>query len=61
MSIVVLPGIETKLTGQPLTIEALREVKELVTRGLSPIDDLRATADYRKKAAGNLLLKLLDC
>ena len=58
--IVVFPEIEKWLIGKPLNEKVLQEVKKMVLQGLQPIDDIRATADYRKKSAGNLLLKLLD-
>jgi xanthine dehydrogenase FAD-binding subunit len=46
------------LLGRRLDREALAEAGEAVRRAVSPIDDIRATAAYRRKAAGNLLLRL---
>jgi len=59
--IMVFPELEKWLMGKPLNEQVLQEAKKLVSQSLLPIDDIRATADYRKKSAGNLLLKLLDC
>jgi len=36
----------------------LREAAEIVERLVTPIDDVRATAAYRRKVAGNLLFRL---
>ena len=57
--IMVFPELEKWLIGKPLNEQVLQEAKKMVSQGLLPIDDIRATADYRKNLAGNLLLKLL--
>lgn len=46
------------LMGQPLTRESLAAAAALARAEVSPIDDLRATAAYRRQVAGNLLLRL---
>ncbi|MEG6550688.1 xanthine dehydrogenase family protein subunit M, partial [Desulfocurvibacter africanus] len=46
------------LAGRRLSLTALRQAAELVRSAVSPIDDIRATAAYRKEVAGNLLLRL---
>jgi CO/xanthine dehydrogenase FAD-binding subunit len=51
--------IEATLTGQPLSRETLQETVPLLQKAISPIDDIRATASYRRTVAGNLLLRLL--
>lgn len=49
---------EAALTGRPLDRESLLAAGEAVRGEVSPIDDLRATAAYRRQVAGNLLLRL---
>jgi xanthine dehydrogenase FAD-binding subunit len=51
-------GIEKFLTGKKLSEETLSAAAEKVTRMVVPIDDVRATADYRRTVSGNLLLRL---
>lgn len=52
------PEAEAALAGQRLTLTALGRVAALVRGQVKPIDDLRASADYRRQVAGNLLLRL---
>lgn len=54
------PDIERSLEGRPLTVETLRPAAEAAARRVQPIDDLRASAGYRRKVAGNLLYRLTD-
>ena len=49
-----LPGVEAALCG-PLAGAADRVDPAQVAAALSPINDIRATADYRRKAAAELL------
>ena len=58
-TVVVVPEVEAALTGQPLNRQTLVEAASLVRQAVSPIDDVRASADYRRQVAGNLLLRLL--
>lgn len=58
-TIVTSKKIEKAITGKILTFETLRQVVEFVEEAISPIDDIRASADYRRKVAGNLLFRLL--
>jgi xanthine dehydrogenase FAD-binding subunit len=58
-TVVTAPQLEEFLRGKPLTEAVLRQGSELVRQAVSPIDDVRASADYRRSLAGNLLLKLL--
>ena len=46
------------LLGRRLDREALAEAGAAVRRAVHPVDDLRATAAYRRKVAGNLLLRM---
>jgi xanthine dehydrogenase FAD-binding subunit len=54
-----VPAIEALLTGQKLMPELLRAAAGLARTALAPIDDLRASAAYRRALAGNLLLRFL--
>lgn len=49
---------EAWLTDRTLTADNLRHAAGLVRSAVLPIDDVRATADYRRQVAGNLLLRL---
>lgn len=49
---------EQALTGQRLEREALFAAAQAVRKEISPMDDLRASASYRRDVAGNLLLRL---
>ncbi|WP_078789945.1 FAD binding domain-containing protein [Trichlorobacter thiogenes] len=53
------PAAEALLKGQPLSEAVLTEAAALVQDAVSPIDDIRASADYRRTVAGNLLLRLV--
>ncbi|HAZ27108.1 TPA: molybdopterin dehydrogenase, partial [Candidatus Acetothermia bacterium] len=50
--------IERALAGRPLTAEALTELRDALSSVARPISDLRASADYRRQVAGNILLDL---
>ncbi|EHJ47565.1 molybdopterin dehydrogenase FAD-binding [Solidesulfovibrio carbinoliphilus subsp. oakridgensis] len=52
------PAAEAALTGQLLTQDVLQEAAGRIRAAVLPIDDLRATAAYRRQVAGNLLLRL---
>jgi len=49
---------EAFLTGRTLTLTSLRGAAALVRQQVRPISDVRASADYRREVAGNLLLRL---
>ncbi len=57
-TVVRLPEIESALAGRPFTRETFQAVVPLVGRRLSPINDVRASAAYRRLVAANLLLRL---
>lgn len=59
-TVVTVPEAEMFLTGKNLSEEALSAAGRLAMTAVSPIDDTRASADYRRRLAGNLLLKLLE-
>ena len=57
-TVVRLPEIESALVGRPFNRETFQAVVPLVGRRLSPINDVRASAAYRRLVAANLLLRL---
>lgn len=57
-TVTVCPKAEEALKGKPLSPEALRDALPAVQTAISPIDDIRATASYRRHVAGSLLLRL---
>lgn len=59
-TVVTCPEAEEVLVGGRLSGERLRRAAALVRERVSPIDDLRASAAYRREVAGNLLFRLLD-
>ncbi len=52
------PQAEAALAGQRLTLSALGRAAASVREHIQPIDDVRASAEYRRQVAGNLLLRL---
>ncbi len=58
-TIVMDQDIEGFLIGKKLTRETLDRAAQLVEQRVAPIDDVRASADYRRKVSGHLLLRLL--
>jgi len=52
------PAAEAALAGQRLTLSALGRAAGIVREHIRPIDDVRASAEYRRQVAGNLLLRL---
>lgn len=59
-TIVAPRTVEDALTGKPLTEDVLRDAMPLLEDALSPIDDVRASAGYRRRVSANLLLRLLQ-
>jgi len=57
-TVAVCPEAEETLKGRPLCVETLRDALPVVQAAISPIDDIRATASYRRQVAGSLLLRL---
>jgi len=55
-----LHEIETRLTGHTLNDSLIAEARELIVNAISPISDVRASADYRKNVIGNLLVRALQ-
>lgn len=52
------PEAEALLQGAPFTEAQARAAGEALARAITPMDDLRGTAEYRRVAARNLLLRL---
>lgn len=50
---------EEALVGKILTAELITEIGRLTSEGISPIDDLRASASYRRRMANVLVCRLL--
>ncbi len=50
--------IEAELIGKPLSRAVLNDAKPLLDQAISPIDDIRAKAEYRRSVAANLLVRL---
>jgi CO/xanthine dehydrogenase FAD-binding subunit len=49
---------EEFLVGKRLSLDVLANVTPMVENAISPISDIRASADYRRSVAGGLLLRL---
>lgn len=58
-TVITAPGIEALLIGEELSGEACAKAAEAARRAVSPIDDLRGTAGYRRAVSGNLLYRFL--
>lgn len=59
-TVVRCPEAEAILIGKPLSEAGLQAAATLVQQAVQPIDDIRATADYRRTVAGNLLFRLVS-
>ena len=55
-----LHEVEARLTGRALDSSLIAEARELVVHAISPISDVRASADYRKNVIGDLLVRALQ-
>ena len=54
-----LHRIETMLVGRRLTPQLIKQAQKIVPQCISPMTDLRATADYRYQVISDLLARLL--
>lgn len=59
-TVMTCPGAENMLIGHRLTSDILTKAGNRVAETVLPISDIRASADYRRKVTGNLLLRLCD-
>jgi CO/xanthine dehydrogenase FAD-binding subunit len=57
-TVVTSREVEAALEGNSLSPDVLEKAAAIARSAVSPIDDMRATADYRRQVAGNLLLRL---
>jgi len=55
-----LRQVETRLNGERLTEALIVEVRDLAAHSVSPIDDIRASATYRRTVIADLLVRLLE-
>ncbi len=58
-TVVASPAIEALLLGERPSAAVLARAAEATRHTVSPIDDVRGTAEYRRTAAANLLLRFL--
>lgn len=54
-----LRELESELTGKAVTQSLIEEAKGAATNAVSPIDDVRASADYRREVIGELVARVL--
>jgi len=54
-----VPEAERALVGSPLTAERLESAAAIVRESVTPMDDIRASARYRRKVSGKLLFRLM--
>jgi xanthine dehydrogenase FAD-binding subunit len=54
------PHAEAALDGRAPTAAVLAEAREALQRDIAPIDDVRSTAEYRRRVAGNVLVRLVQ-
>jgi CO/xanthine dehydrogenase FAD-binding subunit len=59
-TVVTSEEVDRALIGKPLGPDTLKAAADLVHEVVSPIDDVRASADYRRLVAGLLLMRLSD-
>lgn len=55
-----ISAAEDCLKGKEISESTLLEASEIIGKAISPIDDLRASAEYRRKVCKNLILRLLE-
>jgi CO/xanthine dehydrogenase FAD-binding subunit len=59
-TVMTVPAVENILAGKVLSMEGLRMAGAIAAAAVNPIEDIRASAGYRRQLAGNLLLRLLE-
>lgn len=57
-TVMVSPDAEAALVGERPSRAVLEKAADLARQAVSPIDDIRASAAYRRQVASNLLLRL---
>lgn len=58
-TVIEVPGLSATLAGRPLDAAAAAHGRDLAVEAASPIDDLRATADYRASIVGTMMERAL--
>ena len=58
-TVVLSTEVEAMLVGNRLSRQVLEEAAQVVRESVKPIDDIRASSNYRRQVAGNLLLRLM--
>ncbi|NDJ54569.1 MAG: 2Fe-2S iron-sulfur cluster binding domain-containing protein [Chloroflexi bacterium] len=58
-TVVTMPDAERSLAGKTFTREALSQAADLTTQVVQPIDDVRASANYRREMARTLTKRVL--
>ncbi len=58
-TVVTAGAVEDCMKGRTLDVETLSEAAALARDAVTPIDDVRAAASYRREVAGNLLFRLI--
>lgn len=59
-TIIRSPEAEDALKGRPLSVSTLAESSRRARAAVRPIDDIRGSAEYRRRVAGNLLMRLVQ-
>jgi len=59
-TVVISREVEEKLVGQPMSLEIFKSVSDVVKKAVSPIDDIRAGAEYRRTVAAALVQRLAE-
>jgi len=54
-----LPKVEKYLVGKALTDEVIEKAAVKVSQGIKPIDDIRASAEYRREASKGMAMEAL--
>jgi CO/xanthine dehydrogenase FAD-binding subunit len=54
-----LKTLEDWLNGQRLSPEVMKQLHVRIEADISPMDDIRSTAEYRKWVSGNLVQQML--
>lgn len=54
-----LNAVEDYILGKTLTDEVIKKAAEMVSKGIKPITDIRATAAYRKEASKGMAMEAL--
>ncbi len=59
-TVITSAEVEQSITGEALCLVTLKPAVKVVQDAVSPIDDVRASAEYRRTVAGALLLRLME-